>query len=258
MAKIKSLLALGLKFVRNYRAYVFAAFVALIGIALIVTHASSSFVASEAETATLTTPATVGTDAAASGGQYIQFSSVTPPPPPPPSGFQPTAPYYATFFYPWYKNPTADGSYSYWQDNGNNPPNTWFSHYLPDIDPSRFDPASELYSSNDYNTFKWQLNKLAEAKQEVAIGSWFGQGTKQDDFMKKTLGVTNPDPFMARADNPYPNLRWAMYYENEGFANPSVSTLVSDLNHIADNFANSPYFLKIGGLPVIFCIWRSR
>ena len=161
--------------------------------------------------------------------------------------FQPSAPYYATFFYPWYKNAACDGSYSYWQDGGNRPPRRWFSHYLPDPRPSRFDPKSELYSSRDYGTFKWEVAKMAEAKQEVAIASWFGCGTKQDVAFKTYL-----DDFMKRPDNPYPNLRFALYYEQEGFGDPTVSQLVTDLEYIKTAFASSPYFLRVNGKPVIF------
>ena len=166
---------------------------------------------------------------------------------PPAPDFQPSAPYYATFLYPWYKNAATDGSYSYWQDEENTPPVTWFGHYLPDLDPSKFDPTSELYSSFDYSTFKWQVSKIAEARQEVAIASWFGQGTKQDVAIARYL-----NDFMKRADNPYPNLRFALYYEHEGFADPSVAELVTDLAYIKNKYAGSPYFLRVNGKPVVF------
>jgi hypothetical protein len=161
--------------------------------------------------------------------------------------FQPSAPYYATFFYPWYKNAACDGAYSYWQDEGNRPPRRWFSHYLPDPHPSRFDPKAELYSSLDYGTFKWEVAKMAEARQEVAIASWFGRGTKQDAALKTYL-----DDFMKRPDNPYPNLRFALYYEQEGFGDPTASQLAADLEYINATFASSPYFLRVGGKPVVF------
>jgi Glycosyl hydrolase family 99 len=177
-----------------------------------------------------------------------RYGMVTPTPSPSPTAdFQPSAPYYATFFYPWYRNIASDGAYSYWQDQGNTPPTTWFGHYLPDIDPSRFDPASELYSSQDYDTFRWQVGKMAEARQEVAITSWFGQGTKQDVSVSTYL-----NDFMKRPDNPYPNLRFCLYYEQEGFGDPAVSRLVNDLAYIKDRYAASPFFLRVGGKPVIF------
>src|SRR5262245_6479977 len=64
--------------------------------------------------------------------------------------FQPSAPYHATFFYIWYKNPNTDDTWSYWTDGSNTPPNSWFSHYIPNPYPDVFDPATELYSSNNY------------------------------------------------------------------------------------------------------------
>lgn len=182
-------------------------------------------------------------DSTAIGGKYVVLGSGSTSS----NQFQPTAPYHATFFYLWYKNPNTDSDWSYWTDGGKNPPKTWFSHYIPDPNPSSFDPASELYSANNYDIFKWQAAKLAEAKQEVAIASWWGIGTKEDSALIRILG-----DFMTRMDNPYPNLRWAIYYEDEGFADPSVSTIVTDLNHIKATFTSSRYFLKVNGKPVVF------
>ncbi len=164
-----------------------------------------------------------------------------------PASFQPLAPYHATFFYLWYKNPSSNGSWSYWNNNGNIPPITWFSHYIPDAIPEEFDPSYELYGTNDYDIFRWQLEKLAEAKQEVALASWWGPGTNEDMALGNII-----NDFMRRPDNPYPNLRWAIYYEDEGFEDPSGSTLVSDLQYIQENFAQSPYYLRVNGNPVVF------
>ena len=243
----------------KYRPVFFSLAFAVIGtIALSITYAATSPIYYEPETGTVSGSANIVTDSATSGGKYIQFGG-TATPPVPVSAFQPSAPYYATFFYPWYKNTAKDGSYSYWQDSGNTPPKSWFSHYLPDIDPTVFSPSAELYSSNDYATFKWQMSKLAEAKQEVAIASWFGQGSKQDIAIKSYVS-----DYMKRADNPYPNLRWALYYECEGItsaesgdcqsstATPTVDQLVSDLTYLKNNIATSPYVLKINDKPVVF------
>ncbi len=205
--------------------------------------AATSGTTSVSPTATTTYTLT----AANSGGSVTSTATVTVATSPPTTDFQPSAPYYATFLYPWYRNVATDGSYSYWHDQGNTPPTTWFSHYLPDLDPSKFDPASELYSSLDYAAFRWQVGKMAEARQEVAITSWFGQGTKQDVAISKYL-----NDFMKRADNPYPNLRFALYYEDEGFGDPTVSQLVNDLTYIKSKYASSPYFLKVKGKPAIF------
>ena len=161
--------------------------------------------------------------------------------------FQPTAPYHASFFYLWYQQPKTNGKWSYWNDHGNNPPHSWFSYYLPDFKEGVFDPTSELYDSKDYEVFKWQVAKLAEAKQEVAIASWWGPGTKEDDVLQAFV-----NNYMSRIDNPYPNLRWCIYYEAEGYDDESVDTLVAHLEYIKSTLVSSPYYLKIDNRPVIF------
>ncbi len=207
-------------------------------------------VISEAEDSVQSGSVVTGYDAG-SATTYIEFAPDTSVPPPSTANFQPSAPYYTTFYYPWYGAPDTDGTWSYWQDKGNNPPATWFSHYLPDLDPTVFDPATELYSSNDTQVLYWQLAKMAEAKQEVAVSSWWGRGHKTD--MAFASIVTD---VMNRTDNPYPNLRWTLYYEPEGYSDPSSAEIAADLNYIAANYANQPAYLQIDGKPVIF-VWAG-
>lgn len=166
--------------------------------------------------------------------------------------FQPSVPYHATFYYPWYKTQTQDGSWSYWNDpnsqsQAHSPPANWFSNYLPDLYPNVFDSSMELYSSNDDAVIYWQLRKLAEARIEVAISSWWGQGHKTDTAFNHII-----TDVMNRQNNPYPNLRWAFYYEKEGFSNPPVSEIVSDLNYLKDHYSNQGGMLKINDKIVVF------
>jgi cell division septation protein DedD len=163
------------------------------------------------------------------------------------AGFQPTSPFYGTFFYLWYQQPNTDGAWNYWNDYGKSPPRSWFSHYLPDYRVGVFDPATELYSSVNYDVFKWQVSKLAEARQEVAIASWWGPGTKEDAALQTIVNT-----YMLRADNPYPDLRWCIYYEQEGYADEDVDTLVANLEYIKNTVAGSRAYLKVDGKPVIF------
>ncbi len=158
--------------------------------------------------------------------------------------FQPSAPYYATFFYPWYPQ---------WSDRGHAPPLNWFSNYLPDPLPGAFDPEQELYSSTDDSIIDWQLRKLAEARQEVAIASWWGMGHKTDRAIRYLLANV-----MDRQNNPYPNLRWALYYEKESLGDPSPAELAADLSYIQVNYAARRSYLKISGRPVIFVYADSR
>lgn len=164
-----------------------------------------------------------------------------------PAGWMPSPPFTATFFYPWYATPTTDAGWMHWNQNGYQPPQNWFSNYLPDPLPGEFRPGVELYSSMDDQTIYWQLSQMATARQQVAISSWFGQGQPTDNVFAHII-----TDVMNRPDNPYPNLRWAVYYEPEGYGNPTVDQLVSDLSYIKSKYASQPAYLKVGGRPVVF------
>ena len=183
------------------------------------------------------------------------------------AAFQPSGSIYATFFYPWYKNPTTDGAWGNWEGNGHSPANNWFSNYLP-LPPGSLDattgaihPNIGLYSSRDKGVFYWQLSQMAAAKLEVAISSWWGQSVSptndspgpnavqgRPDYTFRQI-VTN---WMNQPDNPYPNMRWSLYYEKESVGNPSVAEIAADLQYINMNYVNQPSYLKIGGRPVLF------
>lgn len=98
------------------------------------------------------------------------------------TSYQPKAPYYAVFFYPWFRNPATDGgnwSGSQWVDQGHTPPTNWFSNYLPDVfNRGTFNPNEQLYSSNNKDVFYWQLSEMKKAHQTVAISSWWDSLTK--------------------------------------------------------------------------------
>jgi hypothetical protein len=146
-----------------------------------------------------------------------------------------------TFYYPWY------GKYRHWRSDCHNPPITWASNFLPDIEPSRFNPLVELYDSNNATVVKQQLNWMKQAGIQFAISSWWGQNSYEDIAFGNIL--TN---VMPAVDNPNANLKWTIYYELEGFSDPSLEYLVSDLNYIKTKYTCSPSYMKINGKPVIF------
>jgi hypothetical protein len=174
----------------------------------------------------------------------------------------PTAPFYATFYYPWYQNPATDGAFGHWQDevtpgyfhhapcgSADCPPEgNWNSHYLPDQN-GNWSPTTNLYSSADVQNFYWQLDEMKAARQTVAIASWWGQNDSFGTDANFRRIITD---YMNRPDNPYPNMRWALYYELEGYGDPSVAQLDNDLNYIKANYASQPGYLWVNGKPVIF------
>ncbi len=189
------------------------------------------------------------------------------------TGFQPTrSSIYTTFYYPWYGNPTTDPGWASWNGSGAKPPTNWASNYLPlppnamNLTTRAINPSVGLYSSADRSVFYWQISQMAQAHLEVAISSWWGRSASPTSFnpgLYSTNGradysfrqiITN---WMNHTDNPYPNLRWSLYYEKEGFSDPSVAELVSDMQYIRDNYINQPGFLKVGGRPVLFVYGQS-
>ncbi len=47
------------------------------------------------------------------------------------------------------------------------------------------------------------------------------------------------------------SFQWGLYYEKEGFGDPTVSEISGDLSYIQANYASDPNFLKKNGKPVI-------
>ncbi len=141
------------------------------------------------------------------------------------SSFQPAAPIRAAFFYPWFPQAwTQLGIYPY----------------------TNYHPSLGYYSSTDDAIIDQQLRLAAQAHLEAFISSWWGQGQHTDTALQYILGRSE------RAGSPYPNLRWAIYYENESQGDPSVTQLVSDLQYLSSRAFNHSSYLRVKGKPVVF------
>ena len=158
-----------------------------------------------------------------------------PPPPSPPL----SAPYLCAFYYPWYSG--ASDGWRHWNEATHNPPTTWASNTMPDINPSAFEPATGLYNSKDPTIIANHITRMQNIGVTVGISSWWGQGTYEDQAFELILN----SPSNTR-------MKWCIYYEDEGFADPSVSQIVSDLNYIKNRYAANPNYFKIAGKPVVF------
>lgn len=150
-----------------------------------------------------------------------------------------------TFYYPWTGgNPqiSPNDTWKYWKDDGHNPPITWASNYLPDFDYG-YNPYNELYSSKSDYTIKKQLILMKRGCIQFVISSWWGRDTYTDkslDIIFKILSEINSD------------IKFTIYYEKEGYGNISKDEIITDINYIKNKYANTPYYLKINGRPVIF------
>ena len=153
----------------------------------------------------------------------------TPPPssgapvPPPPTGGpapQPTFPIRAAFYYPWFPET--------WTVNG--------SHVF-------YNPKLGYYGSSDQAVIDQHLRWLGYANVNVAIASWWGPGTHSEQ--SRIPGLLGRTQALGSA------LKWSAYYEKEGYANPTVAELESDLGYLA-GYASSPFWVRVNGKPVIF------
>ena len=141
---------------------------------------------------------------------------------------QPSFPIRATFYYAWY-------------------PEAWFRY--PVIPYSRFRPTLDLYSADDARIVRAHTDAMLYAHLDAGIYSWWGRGgyPPTDDRFGRYLAAARTTPF-----------RWAIYYEREGYANPSVETIRSDLEYIRDTYANKPAYLKIDGRFVVYVYGGSE
>jgi hypothetical protein len=141
---------------------------------------------------------------------------------------QPAFPIRAAFYYAWY-------------------PEAWFRY--PVIPYSRFRPSLDLYSADDASIVRKHTDAMLYAHLNAAIYSWWGRDgyPPTDERFGRYLAAARTTPF-----------RWAIYYEREGYANPSVETIRSDLEYIRDRFSRQPAYLKIDGRFVVYVYGNSE
>jgi hypothetical protein len=140
---------------------------------------------------------------------------------------QPSFPIRAAFYYAWY-------------------PEAWFRY--PVIPYSRFRPSVDLYSADDARIVRRHTDAMLYAHLNAGIYSWWGREgyPPTDDRFGRYLAAARTTPF-----------RWAIYYEREGYANPSVETIRSDLEYIRDRYASKPAYLKVDGRFVVYVYGNS-
>ncbi len=141
---------------------------------------------------------------------------------------QPGFPIRAAFYYAWY-------------------PEAWFRY--PVIPYSHFRPSLDLYSAADSRIVRKHTDAMLYAHLNAGIYSWWGRDgyPPTDERFGRYLAAARARPF-----------RWAIYYEREGYANPSVETIRSDLEYIRDRYARQPAYLKIDGRFVVYVYGNSE
>jgi len=135
---------------------------------------------------------------------------------------QPAFPIRAAFYYAWY-------------------PEAWSRDVV--FPYSRFEPSLDYYSADDADIVREHLAALRYAHLGAGIYSWWGPFgyPLTDTRFWRYLAAARTTPF-----------RWAIYYEREGYEDPSVEKIRSDLEYIRDLYATKPAYLRIDGRFVVF------
>lgn len=139
---------------------------------------------------------------------------------PPPDASEPTFPVRAAFYYAWFPELWTAGTL------------TPYTHYHPSLG---------FYDSGSSEILRDHVAAMRYAGLDAGIWSWWGIGDPTDERLQTALAVARPTPF-----------RWAVYYEREGYGNPSVDDLRRDLVYIRDRYGSQPAYLRLGGRPVVF------
>jgi len=135
---------------------------------------------------------------------------------------QPAFPIRAAFYYAWYPE-------AWWRD--------------PVFPYSLFHPSLEYYSAADARVVRDHTDAFLYAHLQAGIYSWWGE----DGFPPTDLRFGR---YLAAARTT--PLRWALYYEREGYGDPSVEQIRHDLEYIRDTYAARPAYLKVEGRFVVY------
>jgi Glycosyl hydrolase family 99 len=147
---------------------------------------------------------------------------------PAPDTTQPSFPIRAAFYYAWYPE-------AWWRD--------------PLFPYSRFHPSLDYYSTVDARVVRDHTEAFLYAHLDAGIYSWWGaDGYPPTDLrFWRYLAAARATP-----------LRWALYYEREGYADPTVEQIRSDLEYIRDAYAAKPAYLKVDGRFVVYVYGDAR
>jgi hypothetical protein len=140
---------------------------------------------------------------------------------------QPPFSIHATFYYAWY-------------------PEAWLRY--PVFPYSLFHPSLDYYSAYDARVVREHTDAMLYAHLDAGIYSWWSPDgyPNTDERFSRYLAAARTTPF-----------RWAIYYEREGYDDPSVEKIRSDLEYIRDRYAAKPAYLKVDGRFVVYVYGNS-
>ncbi len=100
-------------------------------------------------------------------------------------------------------------------------------------------PSLGHYSS-DLGTIQAHIAMMRYARCSAGIASWWGPSSPYSPRIDTCLQAAEGTKF-----------KWCLYYEREGYQDPTPDELNSDLDYIG-RWTSHPNYLKVEGKPVIF------
>lgn len=156
------------------------------------------------------------------------INALTPPTPDPNPEPVPRAevafPVRTTFYYIWY-------------------PQTWAA--LGFKTGNELHPTLGYYDSGVVSVIDNHLRQLAYAKIDLGVLSWHGPGSEHREATIFPL-------VLDRTRELGLDIKWCAYYEDEGFGDPALATVKSDLAYLNDRYIDHPSFAWHNGKPMIF------
>jgi hypothetical protein len=135
--------------------------------------------------------------------------------------WQPKAPIRAAFYYPWYTG--------HWRT----------------VSQTNFTPQMGFYRSSSRRVIRRHIRAMQYGQIDAGISSWWGRRTYTDRVFRRMLRVAAKKRF-----------RWAVFYEAEGYGDPSSSQIRKDLRYIKRRYAHKRGYLRVKGRFVVF-VWAT-
>jgi hypothetical protein len=128
----------------------------------------------------------------------------------------------ATFYYPWYGNPTVDGEWVHWEGPDFQPPLDISSDYYPVLG---------AYSSVDPSAVAQHFAWLREAGVGVVVSSWWGQDSLEDRAV----------PVLLELGEQY-GIKVAFHIEP--YRGRTAERLVDDIRYLYARYGEHPAFYR--------------
>jgi hypothetical protein len=126
------------------------------------------------------------------------------------------------FYYPWYGNPSSDGSWFHWQQNNHSPPDDIGSNYYPLIG---------AYSSRNVTTLNQHMIWISSSNIGVIVISWWGRNSREDSLIPYILDAAN-------------NYEIKVSFHIEPYSGRTANTVKNDIEYIYQTYGNHQAFFK--------------